>query len=162
MNITEARAAAFATKTILEATRKTLEEAQEAFELAATNHGGAVGRLNDAKLEERATARAALKADADPEYMARNAAKKNLKVYGWTHYRSECPATPNGGRQTREIMAAKSVAEVMRVTGLSRNYLTTYGGETGNTDELTHALSTPGVVFWRPLNAYGSEWTQAK
>lgn len=74
MSYKEIRAAAFATKETLEAARTALEEAQAAFEKAATEHGGAMGRLNDAKATERRTALAALKADADPEYTARSTA----------------------------------------------------------------------------------------
>lgn len=112
---------------------------------------------------ERALVRAmGMESDAKAELAAAKEHPTNkLKVYGWTHYRVECRAAANGSRQTREVMAAKSVAEVMRATGLSRKYLTTYGGETGNQTELATALAAPGVVFWRPLNDYNAEYIAA-
>jgi hypothetical protein len=76
---------------------------------------------------------------------------KQLKVYGWTGYRTEAEASPNGMQQTREIVAATSVAQVMRISGKTRHYLTNYGGETGNTEELRVALAEPGIIFWTEL-----------
>ena len=88
---------------------------------------------------------------------------KPLIVYGWLGYRIDCPPALNGSRQTREIMAARSISEVNRATGLSRNYLSNYAGETGNANEIEVAMSEPGVVFWKPLD-YRPEggWTRAE
>ena len=75
MSYKEIRAAAFATKETLEAARTALEEAHAAFEKAATAHGAAMGRLNDAKATERRTALESLQADSDTEYIKRHAAR---------------------------------------------------------------------------------------
>jgi hypothetical protein len=87
---------------------------------------------------------------------------KPLKVYGWTGFRRECPAAPNGSRQTREIVAAKSWAEVARLSGVSLYHLKSYGSETGNDVELEVALASPRIVFWIPLNRrynQDNQWT---
>lgn len=76
-----------------------------------------------------------------------------MKVYGWQSFRSEATPAPNGSRQTREIMAAKSVAEVLRVAGMSRYEFNQSGTETGNDEELRVATARPGVVFWTELNS---------
>ena len=73
---------------------------------------------------------------------------RELKVYGWRSFRMECPPAPNGSRQTREIIAAHSVAEVCRLTGVRRSEVS----ETGNEEEVRVAMKDPGVVFWRPLD----------
>jgi len=74
-----------------------------------------------------------------------------LKVYRWQSWRSECPATANGSRQTEEIMAARSMAEVMRIVGGTRSEFFNLG-ETGNKESCAVALAEPGVVFWKPID----------
>lgn len=73
------------------------------------------------------------------------------KVYGWQGWRSASRG------QTREIVAARSIAEVIRITGGRRSDLFNID-VTGNTTEITQALSDPGTVFWRPLDDYSGEW----
>ena len=71
-----------------------------------------------------------------------------LKVYGFTKWRAAAIPAPNGNRQTRNVVAAHSVAEVMRLADMSRNDYNLSGSETGNADEIAVAMSEPGVVFW--------------
>ena len=86
---------------------------------------------------------------------------KPLRVYGYTGYRDECPATPNGHHQTREIVAVRSRAEAARITGKTALFLKNYGCWTGNQEEIDTATAEPGVVFWRPLdNRYAPSWTK--
>ncbi len=75
---------------------------------------------------------------------------KPLKVFSWQSFRAECP--PNGNLQTREIVAARSKAEVVRIAGKKYTYELFNLGETGNSLELELALSRPGVIFWTPIN----------
>ena len=75
---------------------------------------------------------------------------KKLKVYGWIGWRREAGTRPNN-QQTREIVAATSMAEVGRIIGTPHRQLFNLG-ETGNPRELEVALAEPGVVFWRPLD----------
>lgn len=83
---------------------------------------------------------------------------RQLKVYGWIGWRNECPPAANGNHQTREVVAARSMAEVGRIVGESPRRLDM--SETGNQGELTVALSAPGTVFWHPLDerAVDREW----
>jgi hypothetical protein len=97
-----------------------------------------------------------------------NGKPEPLKVFGWTGQRSEARDLPTagGGRnhhgQTREIVAAKTQAEVLKITGMTRNTLHKVGGVTGNTEEIEVANNEPGVIFWQPLDsAPGSGWRRA-
>lgn len=86
-----------------------------------------------------------------------------LRVFGWLGWRTECPQAPNGSRQTREIMAARSVSEILRTRGISRAEFQHNGDETGNQAEITLALSEPGRIFWRPLDDYrGANWAKGE
>lgn len=85
--------------------------------------------------------------------------RNKLKVYGWQGWRNECPAAPNGGRQTREICAAKSGAEVARIMGVSSPARLFNFCETGNSREIEIALRSPGTVFWRPINDLSYSYT---
>jgi hypothetical protein len=87
--------------------------------------------------------------------------RRKLKVYGWTGWRTECRQSPNGGKQTREVMAAKSKAEVGRKAGLKRGELNEMC-DSGNEEDINAAMAEPGVVFWRPLDARGEPFTRAK
>jgi hypothetical protein len=78
--------------------------------------------------------------------------EQGMKVYGGQSFRSEARPEPNGSRQTREIVAANSVAEVLRITGLTRYMFNTSWSETWNETELRVALADPGVVFWTELS----------
>lgn len=71
-----------------------------------------------------------------------------LKVYGWQGWRREAPGQHH---QTREICAARSMAEVQRITSKKRSELFNLN-ETGNAQELETALATPGVVLWCGLD----------
>lgn len=88
---------------------------------------------------------------------------RKLKVYGWIGWRQECPPSANGGKQTREICAAPSMAAVARILGV-KSPKSLDMCETGNPGELTQALAEPGVVFWSPLDRRGDErvWTRAE
>lgn len=77
---------------------------------------------------------------------------RKLKVFGWRFFRR--------GAQTREIMAAPTIKAVREAAGLSRRDWEFSGCETGNKEEVEQAMGTPGVVFYREINARdGSEWT---
>lgn len=70
-----------------------------------------------------------------------------LKVYGWTGFRSI-----NGTKmESREIMAGYSVADVLRVTGLTRGEYYYSGGETSNEEEVRVASEEPRVVLFTSL-----------
>jgi len=84
-----------------------------------------------------------------------------LKVYGVLGWRVGCPAAPNGNRQTREVVAARSKAEAARLLGCSLHWLNSYGSETWNDRELVVAMASPGTVFWRPNHLSGAEYQPA-
>ena len=82
---------------------------------------------------------------------------KVLKVYGWTGFRTEAGTYHS---QTRELLLAASKAEVVRVTGLSGNYVRNEVLETGNDEEMAAARDAGrGVRVWRPLDSRG-EWNR--
>jgi hypothetical protein len=82
-----------------------------------------------------------------------------LKVYGWQSMRYECKG-PH--RQTREIVAAKSKAEVARIVGVKSPQALFNLGETHNALELSVALANPGVVFWAPINDRAAYYKEQK
>lgn len=90
-----------------------------------------------------------------------------LKVYGWTGMRPECPPTANGGKQTREVVAATSKKEAARLCDPERPWMrprTSEIDETGNEEEIRMTLAEPGVVFWCPLDSSyraDPEWRRA-
>lgn len=77
---------------------------------------------------------------------------KRLKVYGWTDSRPHTRGPNNPHGQTREILAAHSVAELLRITGMTRHQWNVGGCETGNADEIRIATERPGIIFYQPLN----------
>ena len=85
-----------------------------------------------------------------------------MKVYGWTgrrnprEFQAHFPDAPSWNIQTREFVAAPSKAAVYRITGgrPSEHFNIT---ETGNKRELEIATANPGVVYWRPLDAYKAD-----
>ena len=83
-----------------------------------------------------------------------------LKVYGWTGSRNEARTDGNFHGQTREIVAARSAAEVKRLTGMTRTEWEHVGCETGNENEIQTALAEPGTIFWTRLNdmSRSPEW----
>ena len=80
-----------------------------------------------------------------------------LKVYGWQGWRSEAD-DGHGHKSTREIMAAKSFAAVMRAHHTTSRTDFFNAGETRNEEEIQQALSNPGTVFWRPIDDYRNGW----
>lgn len=66
---------------------------------------------------------------------------KPLTVYGWTGYTRD-------NVQVREILAARSVTEALRISGRSRADWKHSGTVTGNEDEIAIALAEPGVIFY--------------
>lgn len=82
-----------------------------------------------------------------------------LKVYAWSSFRRSAPGPHH---QTREIVAARSMAAVARMTG-HLDYRSIHNlCETGNAEEIKVALAKPGVIHWRGLNEYGGEWRAAE
>lgn len=76
---------------------------------------------------------------------------RTLKVYGWlgTYPEGmERPADMAHRVQARCVVAASSVSEVLRISGLrasSRGWIS----ETGNVAEIEAAMSKPGQVFYK-------------
>lgn len=70
-----------------------------------------------------------------------------MQVYRWMTFR--------GGKQTHEIMAASSAAQVMRATGLTRGDWKHSGGVTKNEYDCAIANENQGVVLSRPLSGAG-------
>lgn len=84
---------------------------------------------------------------------------KPLKVYLWQSFRSEAPG-PH--RQTREMTAATSQAEVARRAGVNSPRKLFNLGEAGNKNDISCALSDPTAIFWCPINSHGpSKWHKA-
>lgn len=65
----------------------------------------------------------------------------SLKVFGGDMFNHQ-------HKQVRTIVAAHTQKEAAKLTGLSLYYFREYWCETGNDDELSIALSAPGIVFW--------------
>lgn len=63
----------------------------------------------------------------------------------------------SAGSQTRDIVAAHSVAEVLRIANIPRSVYNWSGSETSNTEEVELAMSKPGVLFYKPINAQGND-----
>lgn len=78
-----------------------------------------------------------------------------LKVYGWTGTNFS-----ESSRQSRNIIAATSVAEALRLSGTKRSFYNWSGGETRSPKEVAKAMSKPGVMFWQPLNARDDNWNE--
>lgn len=85
---------------------------------------------------------------------------RKLKVYQVMGCRQECPAAPNGSRQTSEIVATTSKARAIKLFGCSAYQLNNFGGETGNAESCAIALASPETVFWRPNSAYNAPWSK--
>lgn len=76
---------------------------------------------------------------------------KELKVWGvGRDWRRDCPRAANGTQQTREVVAARSMAEAARLLKVSPSRLKNFGSPTGNPEEIRIAMSKPGTVFWIP------------
>ena len=72
---------------------------------------------------------------------------RSLKVFEWHSMKNG-----GDGRRvwTREIMAAASIAEVLRYTGLRRSDYDYRGRVTNNQVDCEWALAHPHQAFWRP------------
>jgi acetylornithine/succinyldiaminopimelate/putrescine aminotransferase len=81
---------------------------------------------------------------------------RELKVYGWRNWRHG--TTFHG--QTREVMAARSVAEVLRTAGITRATWNHGGSITANVAEVALAMSKPGTVFWQSSKDRNGPWTE--
>ncbi len=79
------------------------------------------------------------------------------KVFGWLGRRRACKTHTH---QTREIAAAASKAAVARLAGYANSRSMFNLAETGNAAEVAIATRTPGVVFWKPLDAPPAEYSQ--
>ena len=78
-----------------------------------------------------------------------------LKVYGFGTYQAEADRSGNTGGRCRTIIAAHSVAEVLRLTGASRSDVSVYGCVTHNPNEIETAMAEPGVAFFvQPKDRY--------
>lgn len=86
--------------------------------------------------------------------MKEGVAKRKLRVYGWQSFRNECRTNH---RQTREICAASSMAEVARIVGENSPKKLFNLGETGNAHEMRTALAKPRTVFWQPYHSRNGE-----
>jgi len=87
--------------------------------------------------------------------------RTRLKVFGWYGHRREAA---KGGRreQTREILAAHSITECLRITGEPTRAWLWQITETGNAAEIAAAMAEPGVVFWRQSDDYSGPWNRAE
>ncbi|ULD38853.1 hypothetical protein [Rhodococcus qingshengii] len=74
---------------------------------------------------------------------------RSLKVYGWRGFRD--------GTQSREVIAAESIADVLRRAGITRADWKWSGGETRNPEEVAIATANPGTVFWHPLDEHPTD-----
>lgn len=72
-----------------------------------------------------------------------------MKVYGWTGMRPECKTHH---KQTREVVAAPSRAAAARIAGITSRTEIAEIVETRNDAECNLALSSPGEIFWHPLD----------
>lgn len=82
-----------------------------------------------------------------------------MKTFGWRgHY-----AKGGNSRQGRYIMAASSVAAVLRATGMTRYQFNLEGCETGNDGEIAKANEKPGTIFVRGLDdREGDPWEEVR
>lgn len=91
-----------------------------------------------------------------------------LKVFAVGGFRREAATNPDNPRtQTREIVAATSQKEAVRLFNASGLYMTigelrNYGNVTGNPQEVETAMAQPGQVFWRALDDMGGDFTAAQ
>ena len=81
-----------------------------------------------------------------------------LKVYGATVWLDECPKAPNGNKQARCVVAARTKKEVMELFGITRNDFEHSACETGNATEIALAMASPGVVFWKPVDDWNGNY----
>ena len=70
---------------------------------------------------------------------------RQIRVYAWQDLHE--------GGQTRDIVAAHSVAEVLRLAGIPRSTYAWSGDVTDNDEEVAVAMAEPGVVFSTDLQA---------
>jgi hypothetical protein len=87
-------------------------------------------------------------------------ASRKLKVYSWQGWRNEIRYSQRCGCATTEVLAAPSIAAVIRITGNRRSDLFNIN-ETGNESAISIAMSEPGVHFWRCIDDQDGEWKRA-
>lgn len=87
---------------------------------------------------------------------------RTVKVYGATLWVQACPPAPNGNRQARVIVAARSMADAARAFGHTASAIRNHCCKTGNAEEIRIATAHPGVALWRPLYEHRGEWTRLK
>jgi len=69
----------------------------------------------------------------------------------------------SGDGRNRCIVAAKTLTEAARLMGIPYHRIKGWGGETGNKQEITLAMSEPGVVWHRGTSApFDSPFTKGK
>lgn len=89
---------------------------------------------------------------------------RKMKVFAWQGHRSTArKESPNCNPQTREIMAASSMAEIGRKLGITPRSVEMT--ETGNQIEIQVAMAEPGVVFWQPISEHRQDpgaWRKEK
>lgn len=81
-----------------------------------------------------------------------------LRVYGWQSTRREATGWH---KQTREIVAAHSLAEVARIVGVKSPASLFNLSETTNQIELKVAGSKPGVIFWKSSAPYNENYVES-
>ena len=81
-----------------------------------------------------------------------------MRVYGWYGNRRGCTGLPSD--QTREIVAARSMAAVARIVGCGDPRRLHCLCETGNEEETAVATAKPGVVHWRPFALNTGGWQE--
>ena len=78
---------------------------------------------------------------------------RKLKVFAWMGHRGAASdLNPNRNPQTREIMAAPSMAAISRQLDFSPRSVDMM--ETGNEVEIQVAMAEPGVIFWQPISEH--------
>ena len=84
---------------------------------------------------------------------------REMKVFGSTIAWCRDDAITNC-RQVRAIVAAETKAEAARLMGMSIGEFNNYASQTGNDVEVTLALSKPGQLFARSVNAWKGPYVE--
>lgn len=77
---------------------------------------------------------------------------QKIKVYVWQGFRTPLSTTTRRV-QSREIVAARSKAEVARIVGVKSPSALFCLGETKNQRAVAAAMAEPGTIFWRDIDA---------
>jgi hypothetical protein len=84
---------------------------------------------------------------------------RKLKVYSWTGTNT---STGSSSRQSRNIIAAHSIAEALQLSNTKQSVYKWSGGVTGNKEEVDAAMSRPYIPLWRPLDDREAEWREKR